>query len=278
MPSPPSPPPSCAPPLARRGTASPPTPHPSHPLGGPCAPRERLLAALLGVGGRLPPVVVRARAQRVLGGQRQAVDPVPVAAQDAHQLAVAGVPHADAAHAGGAGGRRGGYQPSFARNVPKAGESQPYVTQEPSRVWVPRTGVSVKFAGAAGPRERAPWARERRQWLFRPCGGLGREQSRYGTAHARLGADLVWGGRRPRLAKCPDCPNRPPAGPIPSWGHQHSLSDPRHLQTTKLDLILSGGTWCVCLRGRPGAGAASQTLQWMMEIQLMWMRCSSLHV
>jgi hypothetical protein len=44
---------------------------------------------------------------------------------------------------------------------------------------------------------------------------------------ARLGADLVWGSRRPRLGKCPDRPNRPPwipppTGPIPSCGHQQT--------------------------------------------------------
>ena len=45
----------------------------------------------------------------------------------------------------------------------------------------------------------------------------------------RCDAMRVWGrtGLRPRLAKCPDHQNRPPwipspAGPIPSWGHQHT--------------------------------------------------------
>jgi hypothetical protein len=119
-------------------------------------------------------------------------------------------------------------RPNMSRNGPKASASPPYGPLASSRVsgargppWVPRTGVSVFFARS---RERAPWTRERRPWLFHPCGGLGREKSRFGATQCAFGGGPGLGSR---LAKCPDGPNRPPwipppAGPIPSWGHQHT--------------------------------------------------------
>lgn len=55
----------------------------------------------LGVSRCSPRVVKGARAQRVLAGQRQRVDPVPVTLEGAHQLAVSSVPRADAAGAAG---------------------------------------------------------------------------------------------------------------------------------------------------------------------------------
>jgi hypothetical protein len=60
--------------------------------------------------------------------------------------------------------------------------------------WAARMDVSVIVPRSAGPRERAPETRERRPWLFHPCGGPTPEKSRFG---AGLRVDLVWGGRRP---------------------------------------------------------------------------------
>jgi hypothetical protein len=84
-------------------------------------------------------------------------------------------------------------------------------------------GPLGRACGRCGP---ALWTRERRPWLFYPCGDLGAKKWGSVGRNARLGR--TWsGGRRPRLAKCPDGPNRPPwipppPGPVSSLNHQQT--------------------------------------------------------
>jgi hypothetical protein len=107
----------------------------------------------------------------------------------------------------------------------------------------------------SGPRERAPWPRERRPWLFHPCEDMMMCHSCDDVQ--TLGA--AWSGwSKAPFGEVPRQPKptlwiRPPAGPIPSWSHQHtswvlsSLSD--------CEACVPGWVLCPCAMGRGPCGA-----------------------